>query len=71
MFLFAKNPEEHVKFAIPFLAQMAKRGILMRREVNFISGAHTMEQINDTITAVKASLIEMQSEGVFDIKENT
>ena len=71
MFLFAKNPEEHVKFAIPFLAQMAKRGILMRREVNFISGAHTMEQINDTITAVKASLIEMQSEGVFDTKENT
>ncbi|MBD1583974.1 aspartate aminotransferase family protein [Pseudoalteromonas sp. S16_S37] len=70
MFLFAKKPEEHVKFAIPFLAQMAKRGILMRREVNFICGVHTQEHINETIAAVKASLIEMKEAGLFDAQDD-
>ncbi len=66
MFLFAKNPVEHVKLAEPFLAEMAKRGVLMRREVNFISGAHTEDDINHTITAIKASLIAMLENGLFE-----
>ncbi|MFD2177249.1 aminotransferase class III-fold pyridoxal phosphate-dependent enzyme [Veronia pacifica] len=66
MFLFAKNPVEHVKYAEPFLAEMAKRGVLMRREVNFISGAHTEEDINVAIQAVKASLEAMKANGLFE-----
>ncbi len=65
MFLFAKDPEEHVKYAEPFLAEMAKRGILLRREVNFISGAHTEDDINFTITAIKSALTSMKSQGLF------
>ncbi|RXJ73565.1 glutamate-1-semialdehyde aminotransferase [Veronia nyctiphanis] len=66
MFLFAKNPVEHVKFAEPFLAEMAKRGVLMRREVNFISGAHSEEDINVVISAVKEALQAMKANGLFD-----
>lgn len=65
MFLFAKNPAEHAKIAEKFLAQMAKRGVLLRREVNFICAAHTEAQIDFTINAVKESLIAMQAEGIF------
>ncbi|SFB87462.1 aminotransferase class III-fold pyridoxal phosphate-dependent enzyme [Pseudoalteromonas denitrificans] len=66
MFLFAKNPLEHVKLAEPFLAEMAKRGVLLRREVNFISGAHTLDDINTTITAIQASLSAMKAQGLFE-----
>ncbi|WP_328707150.1 hypothetical protein [Citreicoccus inhibens] len=33
----------------PFQAGMARRGILLRRDVNFSSAAHTPEQIDYTI----------------------
>jgi aminotransferase MxcL len=66
MFLFAKNPLEHVKLAEPFLAEMAKRGVLLRREVNFISGAHTQEDINKAIQAVRDSLNAMKQAGLFN-----
>ncbi len=66
MFLFAKNPVEHVKFAEPFLAQMAKRGVIMRREVNFICAAHTEKQIDYTIEAIEQSLLAMQQSGIFE-----
>ncbi|ABC33205.1 Glutamate-1-semialdehyde aminotransferase [Hahella chejuensis KCTC 2396] len=65
MFLFSKNPVEHVKLAEPFLAEMAKRGVLLRREVNFICGVHTEEQIDFTINAVEASLQAMLGAGLF------
>jgi aminotransferase MxcL len=65
MFLFAKNPVEHAKMAEKFLAQMAKRGVLLRREVNFICAAHTEAQIDFTINAVEESLVAMQNDGVF------
>lgn len=66
MFLFATNPAEHVKYAEPFLAEMAKRGILLRRDVNFICGAHTQIQIDQTIAAAKSALLAMQSAALFD-----
>lgn len=65
MFLFAKNPAEHAKIAEKFLAQMSKRGVLLRREVNFICAAHTEAQIDFTINAVRESLVAMQAEGIF------
>lgn len=65
MFLFSKNPVEHAQIAEKFLAQMAKRGVLLRREVNFICAAHTEAQIDFTINAVKESLLVMKNEGLF------
>lgn len=65
MFLFAKSPQEHVKYAEPFVAQMALRGVLLRRDVNFISGVHTEEQIDQTITAVHDSLVAMKNAQLF------
>jgi aminotransferase MxcL len=65
MFLFSKNPPEHAKIAEKFLAQMAKRGIILRRDVNFICAAHTQEQIDFTINAVEASLQAMLMADVF------
>ncbi len=68
MFLFSNNPKDHVEFAIPFLNEMARRGVLLRREVNFICGAHTDEHIDHTINAVNASLSAMQDRGIFSEK---
>lgn len=65
MFLFSKNPAEHAQIAEKFLAQMAKRGVLLRREVNFICAVHTEAQIDFTINAVKEALLVMQNDGVF------
>jgi aminotransferase MxcL len=65
MFLFSKNPAEHAKIAEKFLAQMAKRGVILRRDVNFISAVHTEEQIDFTINAVEASLQAMVMADVF------
>lgn len=70
MFLFAKNPVEHAKIAEPFLAEMAKRGVILRREVNFICDVHTEQHIDTTIQAVKESLIAMQEKGIFNKKES-
>lgn len=65
MFLFSKNPAAHAQIAEKFLAQMAKRGVLLRREVNFICAVHTEAQIDFTINAVKEALGAMQNDGVF------
>lgn len=65
MFLFAKNPEKHAKLAEPFLAEMAMRGILLRRDVNFICAAHTESHIDVTIAAVESSLQAMKARGLF------
>lgn len=69
MFLFAKNPAEHVKYAEPFLAEMAKRGVMMRRDVNFICAAHTHAHIQHAISAVEQSLKAMQHAGLFTTQE--
>lgn len=59
MFLFAKHPADHVKSAEPFVAEMAKRGVLLRRDVNFICAAHTEAHIQHTVDAVAGSLQAM------------
>ncbi|WP_224244025.1 myxochelin B biosynthesis transaminase MxcL [Hyalangium gracile] len=48
-FRFSKDPAEHAKKMQPFQAGMARRGVLLRRDVNFICAAHTPEQIDYTI----------------------
>jgi aminotransferase MxcL len=69
MFLFSRNPQEHMKFAEPFVAEMAARGVLLRRDVNFISSAHTQAHIEHTIQAVRGSLEAMQRAGLFAAEE--
>ena len=66
MFLFHPNPEIHVRYAKPFVAALAKRGVLMRRDVNFISAAHTREQIDYTVSAIEGALAEMKTSGLFE-----
>ncbi|XXF81262.1 myxochelin B biosynthesis transaminase MxcL [Myxococcaceae bacterium GXIMD 01537] len=48
-FRYSKDPAEHARLMQPFQAGMAKRGILLRRDVNFICAAHTAEQIEYTV----------------------
>lgn len=68
MFLFSKDPVAHATLAEPFLAEMAKRGVLLRREVNFISHAHTQEQIDYTLQQVDAALDAMVNAGILIVK---
>lgn len=65
-FMFAPQMDLHVKLAIPFVGAMAKRSVILRRDVNFISGAHTEAQIEFTIRAVVDALDEMSQQGLFE-----
>ena len=49
MFRFSPDMAEHARQMQPFQAAMARRGILLRRDVNFPGAAHTEEQIDYTI----------------------
>lgn len=69
MFLFSRNPQKHVKFAEPFVAEMAARGVLLRRDVNFISSAHTQAHIEHSIQAARGALEAMQRAGLFAAEE--
>lgn len=48
---FDSDPIRHQRKARTFLAEMARRGFLLRRDVNFISAAHTPAQVEDAISA--------------------
>ncbi|WP_404372971.1 myxochelin B biosynthesis transaminase MxcL [Corallococcus coralloides] len=58
-FRFDKVVPEHVEKMIPFQAGMARRGVLLRRDLNFISAVHTVEQIDHTIAAAGEVLREL------------
>lgn len=68
MFLFNPNPQVHAQLAAPFLAEMAKRGVVLRRDVNFICAAHTDEDIDYCINALEQSLAAMKNNGLFAVK---
>ncbi len=65
LFAFTPDMPKQAKIAEPFVAEMAKRGVILRRDVNFISAVHTEEQIDYTIKAVKESLIIMKEKNLF------
>lgn len=69
MFLFSKNPELHTQLATLFLGEMAKRNVLLRRDVNFICSAHTDEHIDHTINAALKSLQTMKENMMFTSPE--
>lgn len=53
---FDTDPAAHQRIARKFLAEMARRGFLLRRDVNFISAAHTSDQIDDAVSASAEAL---------------
>lgn len=61
MFLFSANPLEHVAPATKFVGLMAQRGFILRRDVNFLSSAHTAEQVEALIAATAEALAIMKS----------
>ncbi|HEY7773716.1 MAG TPA: aminotransferase class III-fold pyridoxal phosphate-dependent enzyme [Marinagarivorans sp.] len=65
MFLFAKDPAVHVTLAEPFVGLMAEQGVLLRRDVNFLSAAHTEADIQQTIAAVEKALFTMLKDNRF------
>lgn len=65
MFLFSHKLESHVPLATQFVGLMARRGCLLRRDVNFVCAAHTESQIDEAIVAASESLAEMQQAGLF------
>lgn len=62
-FQLAPDPERHGQRVPGFLAAMARRGVLLRRDVNFICAAHTEAHIDHTIGAALDSLAELGTAG--------
>ncbi|GMU05487.1 myxochelin B biosynthesis transaminase MxcL [Corallococcus caeni] len=60
-FRFSHVIPEHIEKMIPFQAGMARRGVLLRRDLNFISAVHTVEQIDHTIAAAGEVLRELSA----------
>ncbi|RKH16164.1 aminotransferase class III-fold pyridoxal phosphate-dependent enzyme [Corallococcus praedator] len=58
-FRFSKEIPHHIMQMIPFQAGMARRGVILRRDLNFISAVHTEQQIDHTIAAAGEVLREL------------
>ncbi|QMU78217.1 aminotransferase class III-fold pyridoxal phosphate-dependent enzyme [Streptacidiphilus sp. PB12-B1b] len=48
---FSADPAEHARSAEAFLAGMARRGVLLRRDVNFLTDAHRDEHVDFALAA--------------------
>jgi aminotransferase MxcL len=59
-FRYGDDLAVHTRFMEKFLGAMATRGVLLRRDVQFLSGAHSEAQIDFTIDAVDGSLAELK-----------
>lgn len=67
LFSFAPgDPARHARLMQQFQGHMARRGVLLRRDVNFINGAHRELEIDVAITAASESLNAMARDRVFD-----
>jgi aminotransferase MxcL len=64
-FLFAPAPDVHAPLMRTFQGHMARRGVLLRRDLNFVCGAHTDAQVDFTIGAAEESLLAMREAGRF------
>jgi aminotransferase MxcL len=62
-FEFAPDMAEQARLAEPFVGAMARRGVLFRRDVNFLSSAHTVAQVDATIDAAADALREIVQRG--------
>jgi len=64
-FLFDTAPARHIELMRRFQGEMAQRGVLLRRDLNFIAAAHTEEQIAFTIDATRESLQVMRQDFLY------
>lgn len=53
---FSPNRAAHRQASRTFLAEMARRGVLLRRDVNFISAAHSEDEVDYAIAAAAEAL---------------
>jgi len=63
-FRFSEDLATHTRLMAAFVGAMAQRGVLLRRDVNFVSGVHTEAQIDFTIEAADAALAELSKNGL-------
>lgn len=56
---FSSNIDIHNRRVEPFLAAMARRGVLMQRNVNFITGAHSDQHIDFFLEVVREALTQL------------
>lgn len=61
-FRFGARPDEHARHMQRFQREMAARGVLLRRDVNFLSTAHSEEEIDATIERAGDALEAMRSD---------
>jgi aminotransferase MxcL len=61
-FRYSEDLATQASYMERFLGAMAKRGVLLRRDVNFLSGVHTEAQIDFTVRATEAALAELGRE---------
>jgi aminotransferase MxcL len=59
-FVFDRDPLRHAARMRAFQGHMARRGVLLRRDVNFVSGVHTALQIEHTIAMAYEALEAMK-----------
>jgi aminotransferase MxcL len=62
LFRYSHDLAAQARFMERYLGAMARRGVILRRDVNFISAAHTEAQIDFTVEASDAALAELGSE---------
>ncbi|MFJ1708970.1 aminotransferase class III-fold pyridoxal phosphate-dependent enzyme [Kitasatospora sp. NPDC088346] len=55
---FAADPADHARTAGAFLGAMARRGVLLRRDVNFLSAAHGEAHVDFAVAAAEEVLAE-------------
>lgn len=66
LFRMSVDMPEQMRLMTTFVGEMAARGVLMRRDLNFICHAHTDEQIAWTIDAAADVLTGMRQGGAFE-----
>lgn len=67
LFSFAPGDmARHARLMQPFQGHMARRGVLLRRDVSFLCGAHTEAQVEHTVQAAQESLRAMKAAGLFE-----
>ncbi len=65
-FAFAPDMPTHARLMEALLGAVAKHGVILRRDVNFLTSAHTAEQIDFTIEAVAKGLQELLDRGIIE-----
>jgi aminotransferase MxcL len=62
-FGFAEDLPTHTRIASAFVGAMARRGVLLRRDVNFVGAAHSEAHVDYTIHAACDALRELEKRG--------